>query len=181
MEHHHRVASVESPLPEGPGGLLEDDGRRRGGVVDEGDFVVVLGVDEASDGGSGLGDAGFEVVEEEPIRLAEEPELPVSLDGDDGGGAAAEAPVVDPSEGGVVVGELCFDLGGRYETRGGFVKDLVAFVGNRFGGGDAVGGGGRGGIAFGATAVIRSCFFRRRERSHWICSKRRKRKRRRMG
>ncbi|KAF3531553.1 hypothetical protein DY000_02039288 [Brassica cretica] len=42
------------------------------------------------------------LVEEEPIRLAEEPELPVPLGGDDGGGVAAKASVVDPREGGVV-------------------------------------------------------------------------------
>lgn len=86
--------------------MLEDDGRRRGGVVDDGDLVLVLGVDDAFDRGSGCGDVGLELVEEEPIRLAEEPELPVSLRGDDGGGTAAEASVVDPREGGVVVREL---------------------------------------------------------------------------
>jgi len=61
-----------------------------------------------------LEDAGFEVIEVEVVGLAEVPELPAVLRSDDGGGAAAEAAVVDARDGGVVVGEFGFDFGGSY-------------------------------------------------------------------
>ena len=96
---------------EGPGGLLEDDGGGGGGVVDDGDLVDVLGVDEVFEDGAGAEDPLLELVEVEVVGLPEVAELPAVLGGDDGRRAAPEAAVVDASDGGVVVGELRSDLG----------------------------------------------------------------------
>lgn len=57
----------------------------------------------------------MEVIEVEVVGLAEVPELPAVLRGDDGGGAAAEAAVVDARDGGVVVAEFGFDFRRSYK------------------------------------------------------------------
>lgn len=49
MEHEDDVAPVESSFAEVPGGVLEDDGGGGGGVVDDGDLVDGVGVDEVFD------------------------------------------------------------------------------------------------------------------------------------
>lgn len=111
VEHDHGVALVEIALSEGPGDVLEYDGRGGGGVVHEGDLVDVVGVDEVFDEGAGSEEGGLEAVEVEVVGLAEEETLPSELGGKDGGGAAAEAAIVNAGDGGVVVGELVADLG----------------------------------------------------------------------
>lgn len=118
VQHEDDVALLEGSVVEGPGGLLEDDGGGGGGVVDEGDLVHVVGVDQVLDDGSGAEKAGLEVVEVELVRLAEVLELPVALHGDDGGRAAAEGAVVEARHGGVVVGEFRLDLGVGDEISG---------------------------------------------------------------
>jgi len=40
---------LELPFAEVPGGVLEDDGGGGGGVVDDGDLIDVVGVDEVLD------------------------------------------------------------------------------------------------------------------------------------
>lgn len=60
-------------------------------------------------------DSGFEVVEVEVVGLAEVGELRAVLRGENGGGAATEAAVVDSRHRGVVVGEFGIDFGGSYE------------------------------------------------------------------
>lgn len=62
-------------------------------------------------------DSGFEVVEVEVVGLAEVGELRAVLRGENGGGAATEAAVVDSRHRGVVVGEFGIDFGGSYEGR----------------------------------------------------------------
>lgn len=106
MEHDGDVALVEAALGEGPGDALEDDGGGGGGVVDDGDLVDVVGVDELFDESPGLENAGLEVVKVEMVGLAEEVELDELLGLDYGGRTAAEAAVVDAGDGGVVVGEF---------------------------------------------------------------------------
>lgn len=106
VEHDGDVALVEEALGEGPGGALEDDGGGGGGVVDDGDLVDVVGVDELFDESPGLENAGLEVVKVEVVGLAEVLELEKLLGLYDGGRTAAEAAVVDAGDGGVVVGEL---------------------------------------------------------------------------
>ena len=118
MEHEYDVALLEPSFVEGPGGVLEDDGGGGGGVVDDGDLVDVVGVDEVLDYGARLEDPLFELVEVEVVGLAEVVELPAVLGGDDRGRAATEAAVVDAGDGGVVVGELRFNLRGSDEGRG---------------------------------------------------------------
>lgn len=49
MEHEDDVAFLELPFAEVPGGVLEDDGGGGGGVVDDGDLIDVVGVDEVLD------------------------------------------------------------------------------------------------------------------------------------
>ena len=98
VEHDDGVAGAEPALPEGPGDLLEDDGGGGGGVVDDGDLVDVIGVDQVLDEGSGFEDGGFEVVEVEVVGLAEVEVLVEGLDGQDRRRAAAEAAVVDAGD-----------------------------------------------------------------------------------
>lgn len=115
MEHHHNITLLEPSFLEGPRRVLEDDGGGGGGVIDDGDLVDVLGVDEVFDYGSRLQDTLFELVDVEVVGLPEELELPPLLGGDDGGGAASEAAVVDAGDGRVVVRELGVgDDGGRW-------------------------------------------------------------------
>lgn len=45
MEHYNRVLSAKMSAHEAAADLLEDDGGGRGGVVDEGDAVDVVGID----------------------------------------------------------------------------------------------------------------------------------------
>lgn len=52
VEHDDGVAPLESAFCEGPSDLLEDDCGGGGGVVDKGDFIDVVGVDEVLDQGS---------------------------------------------------------------------------------------------------------------------------------
>lgn len=110
VEDENSVAGMKGRGGESPGGVLEDDGGGGGGVVDDGDFVDVVGLDEVLDEDAGLEDGGLEGVVVEGVRLAEEEELVTLLGGDDGGGAAAEAAVVYAGDGRVVVGELGLDL-----------------------------------------------------------------------
>lgn len=133
VEDEDSVAGLEGGGGESPGGVLEDDGGGGGGVVDDGDFVDVVGADEVLDEDAGLKDGGLKGVVVEGVGLAEEEELVALLGGDDGGGAAAEAAVVDAGNRGVVVGELRLDLR-RGDWRG-------FWFGNSGGGGGAVEGG----------------------------------------
>lgn len=92
--------------------MLENDCRRSGGVVDERNFANVVGVNEVLNDEARSEDRWMKGVEIEIVRLAEEEELPLRLGGKDGGGAAAEAAVVDAGDGWVMVGELRTYLGG---------------------------------------------------------------------
>ncbi|KAG6388942.1 hypothetical protein SASPL_150379 [Salvia splendens] len=83
------VAGLEGGGGEGPGGVLEDDGGGGGDVVDDGDFVDVIGVDEVLDEEARLENGRLESVVVEMIGLAEEEEPVAELGGDDGGRAAA--------------------------------------------------------------------------------------------
>ncbi|WVZ17896.1 hypothetical protein V8G54_010878 [Vigna mungo] len=76
VKHEDDITFLESSFAKVPCGVLEDDGSIGGGVVDNGDLIDVVGVDE---------DAGFEVIEVEVVGLAEVPELPAVLGSDDGG------------------------------------------------------------------------------------------------
>lgn len=136
VEHDDGVASLEFGLGEAPGGLLEDDGGGGGGVVDDGDLVDVVGVDEVLDDGAGVEDAALEVVEVEAIGLGQVPELPAALGLDDGVGARPEAAVVDSGHGGVVVSEFGGDFGRGDEGElglfggggGGIAVEVVGLV-----------------------------------------------------
>lgn len=136
VEDEDSVAGLEGGGGESPGGVLEDDGGGGGGVVDDGDFVNVVGPDEVLDEDAGLEDGGLKGVVVEGVGLAEEEELVALLGGDDGGGAAAEAAVVDAGNRGVVVGELRVDL--RRGDWGGSGIGIGIGIG---GGGGAVEGG----------------------------------------
>ncbi|KAG6403994.1 hypothetical protein SASPL_136228 [Salvia splendens] len=83
------IAGLQGRGGESPGGVLEDDGGGGGGVVDDGDFVDVIGVDEVLDEEARLENGRLESVVVEMIGLAEEEELVAVLGGDDGGRAAA--------------------------------------------------------------------------------------------
>ncbi|RDY14515.1 hypothetical protein CR513_00420, partial [Mucuna pruriens] len=127
VEHEDDVAFLESSFAEVPGSVLEHDGGGGGGVVHDGDLVDVVGVDE----GSRLEDSSLEDVEVEVVRLAEVVQLPPLLLGQDGGGAAPEAAVVDARHGGVMVAEFRFDFGGSYEGElrlFGYVRAVVMVV-----------------------------------------------------
>lgn len=110
VEEEDGVAWLEGGGGESPRGVLEDDGGGGGGVVDDGDLVDVVSVDQALDEDARLEDGGLEGVEVEGVGLAEEEQLVALLGGDDGGRAAAEAAVVNPGDGWVVVRELRLDL-----------------------------------------------------------------------
>lgn len=49
VKHDGSVTGVEFGLKEQPGDVLEDDGGGGGGVIDEGNFVDVIGVDKGLD------------------------------------------------------------------------------------------------------------------------------------
>ena len=85
---------------------MEDDSSCSGGIIDDGDFVEVLGIDEDLEEGAGAENAGFEVGEVEVIGLAKELELEVLLGVGNGGRATAKGAIVDTSYGGVVVAEF---------------------------------------------------------------------------
>lgn len=106
MEHDGNVALIEAALGEGPGGALEDYGGGGGGVVNDGDLVDVVGVDELFDESPGLENTGPEVVKVEVVGLAEELELEELLGLHDGGWTGPEAAVVDAGDRWVVVGEF---------------------------------------------------------------------------
>lgn len=114
--------------------MLKNNGGSSGGVVDDGYLINMVGVDKILNDGAGLNYLRLEVIEEEVVRLAEESELPSSLGGDNGGGAAPEAAVVDSGDSGLVVGEFVADFGFRYKGKLGFLGDV---------GGVAVSGGAR--------------------------------------
>jgi hypothetical protein len=52
MEHDGNIPFIELAFSERPGGILEDDGGCSGGVIDDGDFVEVVGIDEALEEGA---------------------------------------------------------------------------------------------------------------------------------
>ena len=52
VEHDDCVAPLKLAFREGPSDLLEGDHGGGGGVADEGDFIVVVGIDEVLDQGS---------------------------------------------------------------------------------------------------------------------------------
>lgn len=108
---------------ESPGGLLKDDSGGGGSVIDYGDLVDMVGVDEFFDDCSGMEDSFFEVVEVEVIWLTEELELPFTLSCEDGGWTTTEGAVVETRDGGVVVGEfrLDFNVGDRRGKEFGFL------------------------------------------------------------
>lgn len=86
--------------------MLENDCGGSGGVINDGDFVNVLSVDEFFDDGSGMEDSFLEVVEIKVVRLTEGFELPLTLSCEDRGRTATESSVVEACYGGVVVGEF---------------------------------------------------------------------------
>lgn len=129
MKHYNGVVLVKLPFREGAADLLQDDGGGGGGVVDKGDFVHVIGVDEAFDDGPRLQDSFPESVEVEIVRLFKVFELPFALRSEHGLGAAPEAAVIDPGDAGVVVRELVADIGfGHGQGELGFLGDMVEAV-----------------------------------------------------
>lgn len=75
----------------------------------------MIGVDDLLDNVSGFEESGLQLVEIEVVRLLEPLELELPLGGKDRRRAAAEAAVVDASDGRVMVGELREDIGGSDE------------------------------------------------------------------
>lgn len=59
VEHDGDIARVEFRLEECPGDVLEDDGGGGCGVIDDGDLVDVVGIDEGLEVGPGAEDGGF--------------------------------------------------------------------------------------------------------------------------
>lgn len=112
VEHDDRVSLREGSLGEGPRDLLENYGCSSGRVVNKRNLVDVLGVNEVLNDEPRSEERGLKDVEIEVIWLADKEKLPLSLGGKDGGGAAAEAAVVDAGHGWVMVGELRAYLGG---------------------------------------------------------------------
>lgn len=110
MEHQNGVAGAELAAGEAPGDLLEDDGGGGGGVVDDGDLVDVVGVNQVLDDRSRMENPLLQLVEVEGVGLGEEPRLPLHLRRRDGARAAAEAAVVNPSDARVVVREFGSDF-----------------------------------------------------------------------
>ena len=82
--HDDGVPLVEVALSEAPSYVLEDYGGGGGGVINEGDFFDVVGIDEVLDNSSGMEYGLLEVVEEETVRLLKELELPPSLGSENG-------------------------------------------------------------------------------------------------
>ena len=72
-------------------------------------------VNHVLDNVSGLEDSGLELVEVEVVRLLEPLELDLLLGRKNRRRTAAEAAVVDASDGGVVMGEFREDIGGSDE------------------------------------------------------------------
>lgn len=112
MKHDDSIALLEFALGESPGGLLEHYGGGGGGVVNDGDLVDVVGIDEVLDDGPGMENALFELVEVETVRLGQVRELPPALGLDYGVRARPETAVVDSGDIRVVMGELGSDFGG---------------------------------------------------------------------
>ncbi|PON43235.1 hypothetical protein PanWU01x14_275780 [Parasponia andersonii] len=111
VEDEDGVVLGEEATGEGAADVVEDDGGSGGGVVEEGDLVDVVCIDEVLDKGAGAEEGGAEGVEVEVVGLAEEPELPGTLDSEYGFGAATEAAVVDSGDTREMVGELLADIG----------------------------------------------------------------------
>ena len=89
---------------------MEDDGGCSGGVIDDGDFIYVVGIDEALEEVVGLENAWFEFGIVEMIRLAKEFELQFLLGLDNGERATAKGSIVDASYNGVMVVEFILDF-----------------------------------------------------------------------
>ena len=106
VKHNGNISLIEFSFCEAPCDVLEDDSSCSGGIIDDGDFVEVLGIDEALEEGAGAENAGFEVGEVEVIGLAKELELEVLLGVGNGGRATTKGAIVDASYGGVVVAEF---------------------------------------------------------------------------
>ena len=101
---------IEFAFSERPGDVLEDDGRCSGGVIDDGDFIEVVGIYEALEEDAGLENARFEFGKVEVIGLAKEFELQFLLGLDNGERATAKGTIVDASYGGVMVIEFILDF-----------------------------------------------------------------------
>ena len=101
---------IEFAFSERPGDVLEDDGGCSGGVIDDGDFIEVVGIYEALEEDAGLENARFEFGKVEVIGLAKEFELQFLLGLDNGERATAKGTIVDASYGGVMVIEFILDL-----------------------------------------------------------------------
>lgn len=101
---------IEFAFSERPSDVLEDDGGCSGGVIDDGDFVEVVGIDEALDDAARLENAWFEFGKVEVIRLAKEFELQLLLGLDNGERTTAKGTIVDASYGGVMVVEFILDF-----------------------------------------------------------------------
>lgn len=110
VEDEDSVTGLKKGGEKRPSGVLEDDGGGGGGVVNDGDFIDVVGVDQGLNQAAGPEDGGLKGVEVEVVGLAEVQELVALLGSHDGGGAAAKAAVVYPGDGRVVVGEFCPEL-----------------------------------------------------------------------
>lgn len=110
VEDEDSVTGLKYGGEERPCSVLEDDGGGGGGVVDDGDFINFVGVDQGLNQAAALEDGGLKGVKEEVVGLAEEQELVALLGSYDAGGTAAEAAVVYPGDGRVVVGELGAEL-----------------------------------------------------------------------
>lgn len=109
--------------------LLEYDGGGRGGVVDEGDAIDVVGIDEVCDGGARFQDATAEHVEEEFVGLLEKAELACGLRDENRARTASEASIIDPSDAALVVGEFFSDLGvGNGVSKLGFLGGVVVVL-----------------------------------------------------
>lgn len=117
MEHDNDIAFLKFTLGEGAADLLEHDSGGRGSVVDEGNFVDGVSIDEALYNSSGFEQALPEVIEVEIIRLLKKSELPLLLSGDYGSGAASETTVVDSRDSTLVMRELLSDFLFGYESR----------------------------------------------------------------
>lgn len=102
MEHYDGVVLFEVVAGE----AVKDDGGGGGGVVEEGEVVDGVGIDEVCDCGARGEDAGAEDGGEEVVGLVEEAVLPRGLCGEDGAGTASEAAVVDACDAVLVVREF---------------------------------------------------------------------------
>lgn len=111
VKHDSSITLVESSITEGASDALEDDGGGGSDVVDEGDFFKARSVDDRKKKAARCVNSGTEEREVEVVGLAEEQELPAALGGENGGGAAPEASIIDAGHQRVVVGEFGHDLG----------------------------------------------------------------------